>query len=440
MAYITDSIDFSTVNASANTLIATPLPQGAVNYYNPTMVVNTWYRYYDSDSTNVLEAGDWLQIIAGASEQNGIIQKLSNLVIGSVYNITINYNLNVLGTSNLLVYSGTILQSTHILEGKADSPQKISFTANSTEDTIVIDSEYISSSNLLRIDSITITTRPPTIPYMIGFDVKPTSISELGIITFTDGTNNITPNQLQCEAYGYTYNQVSGTCSAFRYNTNLNRSFNNIGNTSKGAWNTTETGTNNNLILGESNTIKSISRNNLIVGTSNQITNEINNTSVVGTLGESTATNSLVLGGNAPADVLGERQSIQLMYGVQTTAGSTVDSYLNNITDGYFVIPDNSIMYFHADVIAVRVGGDATGAGGDYASWVERGVVVNKSGTLTIKRERDSIKSSGVVTDWRPTANVSGTNFRLTVRGETDTIIEWASNITFTEIKTGVTL
>jgi len=98
-------------------------------------------------------------------------------------------------------------------------------------------------------------------------------------------------------------------------------------------------------------------------------------------------------------------------------------------------------MYFHADVIAVRVGGESEeGAVGDYASWVERGVVINKRGTLSIQRERDAIKSSGTVTDWRPTANFTGTNFRLTVRGETDEIIEWCSNITFTQIKTGVNL
>ena len=36
---------------------------------------------------------------------------------------------------------------------------------------------------------------------------------------------------------------------------------------------------------------------------------------------------------------------------------ATVDSYLNNVTDNYFTIPDNTAMYFHADVLAVRVGG-----------------------------------------------------------------------------------
>ena len=280
----------------------------------------------------------------------------------------------------------------------------------------------------------------PTIPYLTGFDVKPLTTSAIGIVTFTDGTNDIIPNQLQCEAYGYTYNKADGTCSIFRYNTNLDRSFSYVTNKLQGAGNTTETGTNNTYVIGENNTVKGFSRNNIVVGNNNEIANGVNNANVYGTLGEATADNSIVLGGNASTDNLAERQSIHLMYGTQTTAGVTVDSYLNNITDNYFTIPDNTVMYFHADVIAVRVGGTGTGSAGDFASFVERGVVINKSGTLSISRERDAIKSSGTVTNWRPTATVNGTDFIMDVRGATDVTIEWASNIRFTQIKTGVAL
>ena len=81
-----------------------------------------------------------------------------------------------------------------------------------------------------------------TIPYLTGFNVKPSTTSPIGVVTFTDGTNEIIPNQLQCEAYGYTYNQADGTCSIFRYNTSLERSFSNATNKLQGANNTTETG------------------------------------------------------------------------------------------------------------------------------------------------------------------------------------------------------
>ena len=278
------------------------------------------------------------------------------------------------------------------------------------------------------------------IPFLKDYPVRPLSIDTTGIVTFTDGTNDVAPNQQQCEAYGYTFNEILGTCTSFNYNTNLDSNFNNINNVTRGTGNTTERGTNNTYIMGDNNTVKGLSRNNIIVGSNNEIANGVNNANVYGTLGEVTATNSIVLGGNAPTDNLAERQSIQLMYGVQTTAGGTVDSYLNNITDNYFTIPDNTAMYFHADVLAVRVGGTGTGNPGDFLSWVERGVVINKSGTLSIERQRDTIVGSGNHTNWRPTANVSGTNFRITVRGDTDQTIEWASNITFTQIKTGVAL
>jgi len=286
-------------------------------------------------------------------------------------------------------------------------------------------------------------SKVPTIPYLSGFDVKPSSTSVLGVVTFTDGTNDITPNQLQCEAYGYTYNKADGTCSTFRYNTNLNRSFSNESNKVQGANNTTETGTNNTLIIGQNNTVKGLSRNNIIVGNENEIANGVNNANVYGTLGEATADNSIVLGGNVATDLLGERQSIQVLYGIQTTNGTNTISYLNNTTDKLLAVPENAVMYFHADVVAVRVGGTDTsggGAVGDFASWVERGVIINKSGTLSIERERDAIKHSGHTTNWQPTGIVSGTNFAMRVRGHADTTIEWCSNITFTQIKTGVAL
>ena len=87
-------------------------------------------------------------------------------------------------------------------------------------------------------------SKVPTIPYLSGFDVKPYVTSAIGVVTFTNGIpisvesaelTQIIPNQLQCEAYGYTYNKVDGTCSIFRFNTNLNRSFSNISNKLQGS-------------------------------------------------------------------------------------------------------------------------------------------------------------------------------------------------------------
>jgi hypothetical protein len=284
-------------------------------------------------------------------------------------------------------------------------------------------------------------TSSSSTPYLNGYSVKPASVDSLGIVSFTDGTIAVTPNQQQCEAYGYTYDRASGTCKAFTYSTSLEKSLNNQSNYVRGANNTTETGTNNTHIMGESNTVKGLSRNSIITGNQNEIANGVNNASVSGTLGEATADNSKVLGGNASTDALGERQSIHLMYGIQTLNETNTVSFLNNTTDSLFAIPDNTVMYFQADIVAVRVGGvHIHGANGDFASWVEKGVIINKSGVVSIERVRDTIKSSGTVTGWVPTAIVSGTNFAMRVKGHADMTVEWCSNITFTQIKTGVTL
>ena len=281
-----------------------------------------------------------------------------------------------------------------------------------------------------------------TTPFLSGFLVKPSSISALGTVTYTDGTNTLVPNQLQCEAYGYTYDRVSNTCSAFRYNTNLNRAVANENNKTFGSNNSTQTGTNNTLVMGESNTVRGFSRNSIITGSENVIANGVNNANVSGTLGEATASGSVVLGGNAPEDNLGERQAVNCIYGVQTTSNSTLASGISNVVGSRFVIPDNTAVYFHADTLAVRVGGTyASGALGDYGSWVERGVIINKSGVLSIQRERDTIKTSGYVNNWRILAAAGADNtLSFTCRGHTDIIIEWCMNVNITQIKTGVTL
>ena len=250
-----------------------------------------------------------------------------------------------------------------------------------------------------------------SIPFLTGFAVKPLSVSGIGVVSFTDGTREITPNQLQCEAYGYTYNNILGTCSIFTYSTNLNTNVANENNKTYGAGNSTETGTNNSLVMGESNTVKGFSRNNIIIGSNNEIANGVNNANVFGTFGEATADNSIVLGGNAGTDISGKRQAIQLLYGTQTTDGTDSFSYLNGITDSFFVVPENTAIMFEADILAVRVGGTAgAGAVGDYKSWIETGVVINKSGTLTVDSSTISHSSSGTTGGWNAVSTVSGTN------------------------------
>ena len=145
------------------------------------------------------------------------------------------------------------------------------------------------------------------INFIPGYNVKPDTINEFGVVNFTDGTNRITPNQQQCQAYGYKYDTATGTCLAFTYNPRIVSSLDNSTNIIRGAQNSTESGTTNTYIMGDKNTVKGRSRNNIIVGNENEIANGINNVTVLGSKGKAQRPGEFVLGGNG--ETLGSSQS-----------------------------------------------------------------------------------------------------------------------------------
>ena len=222
------------------------------------------------------------------------------------------------------------------------------------------------------------------IPYISGLSVKPLSISGLGVVTFTDGTNEVQPNQLQCEAYGYTYDKASGTCSIFRYNTNLNRSFDNINNSIQGSQNFTETGTNNTLIMGESNTVRGFSRNNIITGSGNEISNGINNAKVSGIMGKAVRQGEDVLGGGSYNIGAGYTQSSKIQLSSKTTDETPTNLYVQDIVGEYITVQRNSILGLTIYVTRLETGG-TSGTLGHFSYRIHRGAVrCDNTGALTI--------------------------------------------------------
>ena len=134
--FIVDGIDFNTINtSSASVSLAQPTYQSAINLLNPTMVVNTWYRF-SSDVASPFEAAGTLTI----TQYKGVIQKLSNLVVGATYDVTIN-TVTAIGNLYFKVYTGTTLQSSTPITTLGTN--NLQFTANSSTDTIVIYSDTI---------------------------------------------------------------------------------------------------------------------------------------------------------------------------------------------------------------------------------------------------------------------------------------------------------
>jgi hypothetical protein len=270
-------------------------------------------------------------------------------------------------------------------------------------------------------------------PFLNGYSVKPASVDGLGIVSFTDGRVAVTPNQQQCEAYGYTYDRASGTCKAFTYSTSLEKSLNNESNYVRGANNTTETGTNNTHIMGESNTVKGLSRNNIIVGSNNEIANGVNNAAVFGNYGLAQRPGEVVIGGGGFSGAgKGYAQSSVITL-TGTTVGATTTSLFVNGDSATTIIARNGNLFtgFEANVIAIRTGGTSpTGAINDRKFNRVTGIVysgrVDQTTTLL-----SSFGSLGTIT-----TNIafSGGDMLFQVTGNANRNISWSCTLNLYEV------
>jgi hypothetical protein len=269
--------------------------------------------------------------------------------------------------------------------------------------------------------------------YLTGYTIKPYETTSLGEVFFTDGTNNaIRPNQQQCEAYGYTYDRASGTCSAFKYNTNLERTLNNINNKFNGPGNTTELGANTIQINGTLNTAKGFNNNCLISGSNNEIANGVNNATVLGSNGKALIDGEFVIGSG---DGIGQN-SIFTLNGTTTDATPT-DLFVNGDTAVTIIARNtDSVYYYKIDVHAYRTGG-ASGSGSvdDRAFYTLRGMVkgVDYNETLTTNIGRGTTVGWTAATRYLTVSGVDEMYVRVT--GVAAMNITWTATANFYEMK-----
>jgi hypothetical protein len=271
-------------------------------------------------------------------------------------------------------------------------------------------------------------------PYLNGYSVKPASVDSLGIVSFTDGTIAVTPNQQQCEAYGYTYDRASGTCKAFTYSTSLEKSLNNQSNYVRGANNTTETGTNNTHIMGESNTVKGLSRNNIIVGSNNEIANGINNAAVFGNYGLAQRPGEVVIGGGGFSGAgKGYAQSSYITLTGTTTDATPTSLYVNGDSANTIIARDKIKLFtgFEAKIISIRTGGtNPTGAINDRKFTRVTGIVYN----TTVNKTQTLLASYGTLGTITTNMGFSGSDMVFKVTGVIDTDISWSCTLNLYEV------
>ena len=270
-------------------------------------------------------------------------------------------------------------------------------------------------------------------PYLNGYSVKPASVDSLGIVSFTDGTIAVTPNQQQCEAYGYTYDKASGTCKAFTYSASLGKSLNNQSNYVRGANNTTETGTNNTHIMGESNTVKGLSRNNIIVGSNNEIANGVNNAVVFGNYGLAQRPGEVVIGGGGFSGAgKGYAQSSVITLTGTTVGATTTDLYVNGDSANTIIARNGNLFTgFEANVIAIRTGGtNPTGAIDDRKFNRVTGIVLGN----TVNQTTTLLASFGSLGSITTNIAFSGADMVFQVTGNANRDISWSCTLNLYEV------
>ena len=266
--------------------------------------------------------------------------------------------------------------------------------------------------------------------YKKGFNIKPKEVLRTGEILFTDGTNDVIPNQSACESYGYKYNSATGTCTAFDYDSTLERKFNNIHNNVSGG--VTDNGTQNTILNGQQHITKGNNFNNILNGEKHQIENAIKNANVLsGAYGQIQNQGEVVLSGGGFNEALGMSQTSFIQQSGNTTDATQTSLYTQYITNKFIEKVGNSVIGFEANVIGVNTG-IGTGTTGEYGYVQVTGAVTFTNGLASTYHQSISHIVAYGTSGMHITAvmkDATATSFGVAVTGLAETYIQWTASI-----------
>lgn len=226
--------------------------------------------------------------------------------------------------------------------------------------------------------------------YKKGFKIKPDRIDNKGRVYFTDGTNEVNPNQLSCEAYGYKWNKFSGTCSIDNASFNLEKEFQVSSNTLRGIDNKINARVSNATINGNNNTAKGQNDSIFISGNNNTVANGVNNAAILsGSNAEAIRTGEVIIGGSKddglPTTTTGNSQFRTQTTTFHMTGYNTIGDVFVYPTlsgkDGIFGIPmhTNSLGFLKGTII-----GASEGTGERYIAEFRCSVTKNASNVTNV--------------------------------------------------------
>ncbi len=278
--------------------------------------------------------------------------------------------------------------------------------------------------------------------YKKDFKIKPKQVGVNGVVLFTDGTNDVLPNQLACEAYGYKYDKETGSCISFKPTIQLDKQLQEPSNTIKGVNNRTNKGTSRSIINGTENTTKGFNENCLVSGKGNIINNGLNGTTVLGEYGKAIRYGEFVIGGGAGGgrntDNVSQFSVVQLS--VNTTDNTATNLLVNGVANQYINLQNNSILGFEAFVTRIETGG-SSGDLGDYSYRHLKGVVkvINNYSTNIVtfnSRIIGKVGTNGAVS----VVDVATGSLSLQVTGSNNVNNSWSAVVYLHETKTNVNL
>ena len=218
-----------------------------------------------------------------------------------------------------------------------------------------------------------------------GFKIKPKEIQQTGRVIFTDGTNDVNPNQISCEAYGYKYDVQKGICISYIKNNHLESRLFNEANKKQGDSNAVRNGVQNTIVTGQNNEAIGNNTNCLIVGNNNKIQNDNNNSLVIGKMGKVTHDSEFCIGGGGFNSEAGLLQYSVLQVSGKTTSTSDVDLYIegDDAKANEILLPANSVTTYEIWLSGLVTGG-SSGTPGNYETYEYHGTIrTANDGTMT---------------------------------------------------------
>ena len=264
--------------------------------------------------------------------------------------------------------------------------------------------------------------------YKDGYQIKPKRTLPTGTVLFTDGTNEVVPNQDACEAYGYKYNQETGVCYAFKTNRSVIFKEQNASNQLIGVQFETNN-TENSLLVGQKHITNNFNRNSVAFGDTHIIDNNVINSSVLsGRAGKSLYRGEAVFAGGGSTTTPGMYQQSKTHLSGKVTSNEDVSLYLQGNTNAaeQILLPANSICIYELYVTALCIGG-SSGTVGHYKTEKHLGsCLTNNAGAITkVSSSVTAISSNGTTGTFSIDVATAYT-MSLQVAGSTNVNCQWS--------------